>query len=256
MFTDIEQEIMDEVEEVKVEENVCLDQKKDVENIHIRAPPKLFINMVLGFSEAQKNWVKEAGFGKLANFNIGLLPYRLGYRVASSFNPCGMKLEVESGEIVVGEEDVKEVLGLPLGEKKIELRHKIDTIESLWKDQFPNVDQHKVTTKHVLKKMSESGSVDTLFKLNFLVMLTNVFIKSNTSAFVNKQILRFGGELDECGGYNWCELVLDSLIECTPLWKKDPGSRFYTGPLIFLIVSEVLLNMFLMTLFQLQDTAL
>ncbi|KAL1810851.1 hypothetical protein ACET3Z_020916 [Daucus carota] len=47
-------------------------------------------------------------------------------------------------------------------------------------------------------------------------------------------MLSFGGNLDECGQYNWCKLLIDKLRKTHAYWAQHKWRNF-VGPLAFLI---------------------
>ena len=89
--------------------------------------------------------------------------------------------------------------------------------------------------------MRQSGAVDDLFKINFLVVMANVLIRSNTNNFVAQSIISFDDDLDNSAKYNWASYLKRSLVITKQRWKRT-SSLFYTGPMIFLLVSQLLIS--------------
>ncbi|KAK1353157.1 hypothetical protein POM88_052995 [Heracleum sosnowskyi] len=109
-----------------------------------------------------------------------------------------------------------------------------------WRSQFPvtNESQSLVKASEVVDMIKQTGEVDEIFKMNFLVVMTNVLIRSNTNNFVTQAILSMDDKLDNCSNYNWASYLIKSLVITKQRWKHT-ASLFYTGPMIFLLILYV-----------------
>ena len=86
------------------------------------------------------------------------------------------------------------------------------------------------------------------FKLNFLIVMSNILIETPTNSYFEKQLLRFDDDLDNCCYYNWAEYLINRLVAGTESWNRT-SSTFFTGSLIFLTVSHFFLSYILSTIF-------
>ena len=206
----------------------------------IRVSPKIFSDMVLSLSDSQKEWVRLAGLGGLLQFGLKELPHMLGYQILQSFDSESVALNLPRGSISITEEDVHQVMELPMGRKRIPASSigKSALVDE-WRAQFTNSVGWKITPGAVSEKLKQSSDVNLFFKLNFLVLFHNSMIQSLSNSYVNQWILVLGDNVDQCSEYNWCSFLLDSMIESQHKWKVDPTKQFYTGPLAFLIVSHL-----------------
>ncbi|KAK1353761.1 hypothetical protein POM88_052126 [Heracleum sosnowskyi] len=108
-----------------------------------------------------------------------------------------------------------------------------------WRAQFPMTEgTNLVRISDVVDKIKQTGEVDDIFKMNFLVVMTNVLIRSNTNNFVTQTILSLNDELDNCGNYNWAKYLIENLVITKKRWMHT-SSLFFTGPMIFLLVLYV-----------------
>ncbi|KAL1802628.1 hypothetical protein ACET3Z_031275 [Daucus carota] len=105
-----------------------------------------------------------------------------------------------------------------------------------WRSQFPEkIAPHKVTEKMVFAAMKRTRDADIQFKQNFMVLLSNLFLRSHTGSYVNQEILEFVGSFDDALKFNWCKLVVKGLRDASIAWLPDPIEQYYTGSLVFLI---------------------
>ncbi|XP_020250941.1 uncharacterized protein LOC109828330, partial [Asparagus officinalis] len=185
----------------------------------------------------KKEWVRLAGFGGLLNFGLKELPHMLGYQILQSFDSESVALNLPRGSISITEEDVHQVMGLPLGMKVIpDSSTGKSSLVDAWRDQFKDRYGWKITPGAVADKLKQTSDVNLFFKLNFLVLVHNIMIQSFSNPYVNQRILVLGENVDQCCSYNWCSFLIDSMIESQHKWKVDPTKQFYTGPLVFLIL--------------------
>lgn len=203
--------------------------------------------MVTSLSEQQKQWVRISGFGPLLDFRLEKIPHKLACNVLEAFDAPTCSLELHSTEsIPITNEDVYNVLGLPIGDRILtpatgDEASNVLRRQDLWKDQFGKTN---ITTTTVIERMKISDEADELFKLNFLMVLCNVLIERQTGSYVHREILSFNIQLDECNHYNWGEFLLRCLVRTKSNWKNGTVSLFYTGPIIFLTVSTLVTNLY------------
>ncbi|KAK1353776.1 hypothetical protein POM88_052141 [Heracleum sosnowskyi] len=108
-----------------------------------------------------------------------------------------------------------------------------------WRAQFPMTEgTNLVRISDVVDKIKETGEVDDIFTMNFLVVMTNVLIRSNTNNSIIQTILSLNDELDNCGNYNWAKYLIENLVITKKRWMHT-SSLFFTGPMIFLLVLYV-----------------
>ena len=190
-------------------------------------------------SDEQEEWVKSAGFGSLVDFELWEIPQRLAYKVLEAFNEKKCMLVLQSGNIKITDHLVHEILGLPCRGHEVKLAQGDSRYDRLleWREQWSvSEGQSLIKASDVVEKMRQSGAVDDLFKINFLVVMANVLIRSNTNNFVAQSIILFDDDLDNCAKYNWASYLIRSLVITKQRWKRT-SSLFYTGPMIFLLVS-------------------
>ena len=194
--------------------------------------PSIITNVLLTLSNAQTEWVKKAGFGLLLDFRMRTYQHRLGYKIVDSFcsRACGLRLKAR--DVLITDNLVHKIIGLPLGDMDIELKEgKIAKTD--WDNQYEG---KSISPFMVMNAIKKSRRADYNFKMNFLVLVYNFFIEANQNRWISRKMLSFGGNVDECGQYNWCKLLIDKLHKTHAFWAEHKWRNF-AGPLAFLIVS-------------------
>lgn len=201
----------------------------------IRAYPSTFSKVVSALSKAQKDWVTEAGFGPLLSFELRAVPREIALNVLWWFDHNNSELLFRDNKsIKVDEEDVSLILGLPRGTEDVEYEKDKEKY-SKWRSQFQ---KKRITELMVCDAIGMSTVADEFFKQNFMVLMTNLFIRTDKTANVSQYALGFKGNFDNAKNYNWCKPVLENIKEAHELWWKNPHAQYYTGSLVFLLVSK------------------
>ena len=67
-----------------------------------------------------------------------------------------------------------------------------------WREKFPmRKDDSKITEKMICDAIGRSEDADLFFKQNFMVLMTNLFLRTNKSSFVDQYAISFKGNFDE-----------------------------------------------------------
>ncbi|WOH14840.1 hypothetical protein DCAR_0934365 [Daucus carota subsp. sativus] len=66
----------------------------------------------------------------------------------------------------------------------------------------------------------------------------NTLIQTVSNELVDQRLVRFKGDINRCSVYNWCSYLLQSLKSFKKEWAKDPATKYFCGPLVFLIVKQ------------------
>lgn len=213
--------------------------KRDYEHwLLVRYQPKVLVDAVRSLSPVQKKWVRNTGFASLLSFRMNQYPQALCYYLASSFDVNLSSLVFGNITIPITQEDVNEVLGLPLGCSIVQIMRS-SHIEDRWRDQFKDFVKNgwKVTANMVCDAIKKSNEADRLFKLNFLVLIYNILFEGPTNPYVKQNILGFSGNLDNCSSYNWCGFLVSHLRNAVLAWNEKPDTKYFTGSIPMLVVS-------------------
>ncbi|KAL1811482.1 hypothetical protein ACET3Z_021547 [Daucus carota] len=160
--------------------------------IKIRYSTRLISEMLYCLTDEQKNWARNSGFENLLDFCLEMLPAKLGYNILQIFDPFTVSLKLKTETIEITEEDVYDTLGLPHGGETVTIgtAEMYDERISEWSSQFATKkDADQVTVSKLVEMIKKQG-VTQNFKLNFLLVLSNVLIGTSTYTYVDKQLLR------------------------------------------------------------------
>ncbi|WOG92176.1 hypothetical protein DCAR_0311436 [Daucus carota subsp. sativus] len=212
-----------------------INRKKD--EVKIRISPRHFSKMVGELTKEQRDWVTRAGFVLLLDFELEILPTKIAYNVLQIFDHHSISLKLKDGDINITSEDVYDVLGLPNGGHPIILASpgKYSQRIKEWHAQFSLPDQ---ITTHMIVQVMKNQDVNDNFKLNFLVVMSNVLIGTKGASYVDKQLLQLDDNLDNLKKYNWADFLLGYLVIGMESWNRTT-TTFFRGSLIFLTLLYV-----------------
>lgn len=192
--------------------------------------------MVGELTKEQRDWVTRAGFALLLDFELDILPTKIAYNVLQIFDHHSISLKLKDGDINITSEDVYDVLGLPNGGHPIILASPGKYSQRIkdWHAQFTLSDQ--ITTQMIVQVM-KNQEVNDNFKLNFLLVMSNVLIGTKGASYVDKQLLQLDDNLDNLKKYNWADFLLGYLVIGMESWNRTT-TTFFRGSLIFLTVRQ------------------
>lgn len=197
--------------------------------------PSIMRDLIGNLSEPQVEWVKSTGFGELLNFRMEHYAHNLGYNIVEAFDNKTCSVKLKAGVIKIDDRIMHSVMGLPIG-NEIFICNEKSTVYDIWAAQFAHFASSKISPLMVRDKILENRQADTNFKWNFLVMVYNFFIESNQNLILKRDILRFSGNIENCGNYNWCQMLVEKLKKTHTYWAANTKRQF-AGPLPIMIVS-------------------
>ncbi|KAK1356830.1 hypothetical protein POM88_050086 [Heracleum sosnowskyi] len=195
----------------------------------IRVYPSTFSKVIDGLSNAQKEWVSKVGFGSLLSFLLRAIPHEIGINFVWWFDHLNYEMSFgKDRKIKIGEEDVNDILGLPRAKKEVEYKtkkKKDDEKVQEWREKFPmRKDDLKITEKMICDAIGRSEDADLFFKQNFMVLMTNLFVRTNKSSFVDQRRMSFGLKIHLCNtilvsSYFYFFSTLIELQMIKSMWK-------------------------------------
>ncbi|WOG91075.1 hypothetical protein DCAR_0310323 [Daucus carota subsp. sativus] len=163
-----------------------------------RAKPMFLKRVVDNLSDVQRQWVVETGFEKVLIFNINEYPQPLSFLIAQSYKSIDSSISTGENIVNFSENDVHNILGLPKGGLMFEDSYNSEYTD-VWRSQFKEYKEpHRISAKNLCDVMESSKLVDLRYKLNFLIVLTNVLIQGSRTPYVfeNSVVFReFGSVL-------------------------------------------------------------
>nr|GEY46704.1 peptidase C48, SUMO/sentrin/Ubl1 [Tanacetum cinerariifolium] len=180
-----------------------------------------------GLTPQRKRMVREMGFRNLIDFPIVEIPTKLAFYVVNILNTRKMTLECPMGDIVITPKIVKEVLGLPMGRRKLEREGKReynDTFLEEWKDQFKNI--NKLTIKALSNLVIDTKNTDYMCRMNILTLIANTLGSCEKNSSLKFTVLRNVFEGDDASDIDWCSYIL----ECASVSKVDWMKAIFKEP--------------------------
>ncbi|GJT97320.1 hypothetical protein Tco_1092838 [Tanacetum coccineum] len=139
----------------------------------------------------RKKVIREMRFEDLIEFPIFEIPTKLAFYVVDILNTTNMTLECLIGDIVIIPKIVKQVLGLPMGRRRLERegqREYNDPFLLQWKDQFRNV--NKLIIKALSDVIIQTKNSDYMFRMNILTLIANTLGSCENNSTVNFIVLK------------------------------------------------------------------
>ncbi|MFS7979869.1 hypothetical protein Hanom_Chr10g00932751 [Helianthus anomalus] len=128
--------------------------------------------MVQSLNVAQLAVVKEIGFSSVLQLDVHMVPTCLGYCLVTNYDVESNSLDIGSRKIEITRELVRDVLGIPMGDKQVVEMGKpsySDPVIAEFRNQYgPRSKLKKV--KEVIETIKASDESGRIFKLNFLVV--------------------------------------------------------------------------------------
>nr|GEY27442.1 hypothetical protein [Tanacetum cinerariifolium] len=139
-----------------------------------------------------------------------------------------MPLECPIGDIVISPKTVKQVLGLPMGRRKLERegqREYNDPFSLQWKDQFRNV--NKLTIKALSYVIIETKNSDYMFRMNILTLIANTLGSCGNRSTMNFTVLKNVFEGYDVSDIDWCSYI----VECA-MKRRLPAFKSWNTSLV------------------------
>ncbi|GJS50773.1 hypothetical protein Tco_0624135 [Tanacetum coccineum] len=174
-----------------------------------------------GLTPQRKRVVREMGFGNLIDFPIVEIPTKLAFYVVDILNTRKMMLECPMGDIVITPKTVKEVLGLPMGRRKLERegqREYNDPFLEEWKDQFKNI--NKLTIKALSDLIIDTKNTDYMFRMNILTLIANTLGSCENSSCLKFTVLRNVFEGDDLTYLHYTKIDTFKVKRRVPAFKS------------------------------------
>ncbi|GKB88651.1 hypothetical protein Tco_0960923, partial [Tanacetum coccineum] len=152
------------------------------------------------------------------------------------FHPASMELRLERGSIKITRQKVNDMLGIPMGSKKLEdmeEKPSNDPFIKQWEEQFRHL--QKPTPPAIASVISDTKEVDFMFKMIFVTLFGSTMGTLENGGRVSTKLLKRISEDVDISYIDWCRYILDCLRPSRNNWKDVKIQKnFYYGPLTFL----------------------
>ena len=220
---------------------------KKYQTLRPRATSVPLFEVMRCLSPERKKVIIEMGFGELIDFPIGKIPTKLAFFVINSLQTDTMSLKLPTGDITILPTTVKEIFGIPMGERMLERqegeRDSDDPFFEEWNSQFP-AKLKKITTNSLSQVMVETTNADYMFKMNFLMLFANTMGSCDNSSELKYTVLKNVLQNDNVQDIDWCTYIWECAKYSKTEWKKSIKNKevVYYGPITFLMVNPQLLS--------------
>ncbi|KAL2929925.1 S-antigen protein, partial [Bienertia sinuspersici] len=182
-----------------------------------RMSPSSVCSVMKNLSPSQKKAVNEIGFGSLEYLKVTQIPLQLGYWLVKHFDANSCSLVIPGGDaLTISEEDVHEVLGLPIGGEEIEIDLEVKDMDVVkqWKSQFSE-NCLQVSIGQLKKFLESNKKGGDMFKRNFVVLCVSTLMYGTQNTFINHWILRYLGHAKR--------------------YWEEKQTRYFPGPFFFYV---------------------
>ncbi|GJZ43371.1 hypothetical protein Tco_0590626 [Tanacetum coccineum] len=151
-------------------------------------------------------------------------------------SPGNMELRLEKGSIKATRQKVHDMLGIPMGSRKLEdleQRPSDDPFIKEWEKQFKHVPKPTPTT--IASVISDTTKVYFMFRMNFITLFGSTMRTLDNGGRVSTKLLKRITHDVDISNIDWCGYILDCLHTSKKNWKDvKTRKNFYYGPLTFL----------------------
>ncbi|GJV68049.1 hypothetical protein Tco_1483558 [Tanacetum coccineum] len=185
--------------------------EKQYPTCNTRSSPKPMYEAMMTLSDPQKKCLKDMGFERMIHFPIVELPSALAYHAIDHFHPGSMELRLEKGSIKATRQKVQDMLGIPMGSRKLEemeQRPFNDPFIKEWENQFKHV--KKPTPAAIASVISDSTQADFMFQMNFITLFGSTMGTLDNGGRVSTKLLKGITEDVDISEIDWCGYILDA----------------------------------------------
>ncbi|GKE71843.1 hypothetical protein Tco_1529915, partial [Tanacetum coccineum] len=135
-------------------------------------------------SPERKSKIREMGFASMLDFPFQKIPGKLPYFVLKNLNTEKMEVSLPTGsKIKITPKKIWEVLGIPMGKKKLESdspRDFNDEFLTAFKKQFEG--KKYLTTIDLSKLIQRTTNINFMFQINYLMLFENCMINCDKTS--------------------------------------------------------------------------
>ncbi|GJU77404.1 hypothetical protein Tco_1274474 [Tanacetum coccineum] len=165
--------------------------EKPYPTCNTRSSPKPMYEAMMTLTDPQKKCLKDMGFERMIHFPIVELPSALAYHAIDHFHPGSMELRLEKGSIKATRQKVHDMLGIPMGSRKLEdleERPSNDPFIKEWEKQFKHVP--KPTPAAIASVISDTTEADFMFRMNFITLFGSTMGTLDNGGRVSTKLLK------------------------------------------------------------------
>ncbi|KAJ8447881.1 LOW QUALITY PROTEIN: hypothetical protein Cgig2_012016 [Carnegiea gigantea] len=172
------------------------------------------------------------GFGGILSMRTKLIPKKLARWLLEKYDPWDNSLNLANGKLLIDEEDVYAIRGLPMGELEIIEGQSSDAdieLLELWRRRW------NIPIGSMYEVILERGGHGHEFITDFIAYAISTCIVGNANDTCHFHVVKYLRNINKIQKYNWCAHAMKCLNNAVIEWKKDK-SKFFIGSLLFLML--------------------
>ncbi|PWA38638.1 hypothetical protein CTI12_AA552920 [Artemisia annua] len=194
--------------------------------IKIKNSPGPLYDTIQKITTDQKKAISSMGFKSLLDFEINVMPSRLGYWLLERFDAESGNLTVFGDTIHITPELIHHTFGFPMGQFAVDVREVVKERSNEayieWKKQFNGVSRfyaNKNLMPVIMNQIKKNDS-GNLFLKNIISLFCTIMSYVGTMGTLNIGVIPSLTDLEVVKQMDWCEYVLHNLKE-----EKKIGDR-------------------------------
>ncbi|PWA72729.1 hypothetical protein CTI12_AA262800 [Artemisia annua] len=209
------------MKKLKKEDLIQEVRNNERKSINIRMSPRSLKKVLEKLRIPQVEELQKMGFGEFHNnFNFYSTPSELGLWVVTNFESKTCSIKMNNGrKIKITRELVRDILGIPMGDMKVEALEEKNLYE-----------ETTAKWREVVEK------VDWEFRVAFLVLFFSIFGQGNKDGEVNERIIPILSNTDNVSKMDWCSYVIECMVKECFGYKPN---KYFSGPLLLLVIIYV-----------------
>ena len=215
--------------------------------VKIKNFPGPLYEVMKNLKNKQKEAVKSLGFGSLLQFDLNVMPSRLGYWLLQRFDGKSGTLTVFDQTIHITNELVFHTFGFPMGKYAVDVRdvlkERSNEIYIKWKKQFKSNNSRLYVNKDlmpVLRNQIKKNDSGELFQMNFIVLFCTILSHVVSTGTMNTAVIPSLFDLTRVRQLDWCGYVVEYLKSERLVW--DERKPYFGGLLLLEVISLSLMQ--------------
>ena len=206
-----------------VVENINNDNEN--KSLQTRMSAKNLKKIIDNNTNAQMKALDEMGFGNFkTDFKFNSTPTSLGLWILENFDleKCSLTLS-NNRKIKVTRELIHEILGIPMGDKKVVYLKETSTEDATtrkWRASLPlsvydpngQSHQKKILIGKLERHLCSLSHGEWDYKVGFLVVFFSIFAHGNKDGTINQRFLPSVENIEEVPNLDWCSISLDLVM--------------------------------------------
>ncbi|KAJ8424215.1 hypothetical protein Cgig2_033099 [Carnegiea gigantea] len=129
-----------------------------------------------------------------------------------------------------------------MGRKIIEITKSLmdkeyDEVNVVWLKEW-KINQNALELTRMLEFILANKDRGENFKRNFIIYLVNYLFNGSKSCYCNKSVLKYIKDMNQIASLDWCQFVLDKLINSVSQYKENKAAKEVHYPLFFFTMSS------------------